>query len=185
MLIILGGLPATGKTTLARHLARRLAGAHLRIDTIEHALAVSCLRIHPAEDAGYQVGYALAFDNLALGRTVIADSVNPIALTRAAWRAVAERVGCPSVEIEVVCSDIAEHRRRVENRQPDTTGLLLPTWDDICSREYEPWSGSTPRVVDTAGRGVDACVAEILLAVTDRMPAAGSGGGDPRTEMTA
>ena len=39
MLIIFGGLPATGKTTIARDLARQLGATYLRIDTIEHAIA--------------------------------------------------------------------------------------------------------------------------------------------------
>jgi predicted kinase len=38
MLIILGGLPATGKTTIARELARQLGAAHVRIDSIEQAI---------------------------------------------------------------------------------------------------------------------------------------------------
>ena len=38
MLIVLAGLPGTGKTTLARRLCERLAAFHLRIDTIEAAL---------------------------------------------------------------------------------------------------------------------------------------------------
>jgi predicted kinase len=39
MLIIFGGLPATGKTTLSRALARELGAVHVRIDTIEQAIA--------------------------------------------------------------------------------------------------------------------------------------------------
>jgi predicted kinase len=34
------------------------------------------------DDRGYRVAYAVAEENLGLGRTVIADSVNPIQLTR-------------------------------------------------------------------------------------------------------
>jgi predicted kinase len=38
MLIIFGGLPATGKTTIARELARQLGAVHVRIDSIEQAI---------------------------------------------------------------------------------------------------------------------------------------------------
>jgi predicted kinase len=38
VLIILAGLPGTGKTTIARLLARRLGAVHVRIDSIEQAI---------------------------------------------------------------------------------------------------------------------------------------------------
>lgn len=38
MLIIFGGLSATGKTTISRHLASELHAVHVRVDTIEQAL---------------------------------------------------------------------------------------------------------------------------------------------------
>ena len=38
MLVIFGGLPATGKTAIARELARQIGGVHLRIDSIEQAI---------------------------------------------------------------------------------------------------------------------------------------------------
>ena len=38
MLYIFGGLPGTGKTTLARYLAHHQRAVYLRIDTIEQAL---------------------------------------------------------------------------------------------------------------------------------------------------
>jgi predicted kinase len=82
MLIILGGLPGTGKTTIARELARQLGAVHVRIDSIEEAILDSGVLSSPINDAGYRVGNAVAADNLRIGRTVIADSVNPIPLSR-------------------------------------------------------------------------------------------------------
>src|ERR1700677_2290050 len=91
MLIIFGGLPATGKTTIARELARQLGATYLRIDTIEQAIRDTTTVSKPIYDEGYRVAFAVAEDNLRLGLTVIADSVNPIRLSRDAWIAVAHR----------------------------------------------------------------------------------------------
>lgn len=112
MLIVLGGLPGAGKTTIARELARAVGAMHIRIDSIELAIRHSSLGGGPMDDAGYRVGYAVAEDNLRLGRIVIADSVNPWPITRDAWIAVAARAGVRAVEVEPVCSDSAVHRRR-------------------------------------------------------------------------
>ena len=91
MLIVLGGLPGVGKTTIARALARVLGAVHIRIDSIELAIRESGVTVVSLDDAGYRVGYAVAEDNVRLGRTVIADSVNPLPITREAWRAIAHR----------------------------------------------------------------------------------------------
>jgi predicted kinase len=153
-LVIFGGLPGTGKTTLARKLASELGALYLRIDTIEQALRDSQVLTGPVEDAGYRVAYAVAADNLRIGRTVVADSVNPLRITRDAWRAVAAGVDARVIEIEVACSDSAEHRRRVESRHTDIPGLALPTWQEVSAREYHPWDRARI-VIDTANTSVD------------------------------
>jgi predicted kinase len=161
MLIVMSGLPGVGKTAISRELAVATGAVHLRIDSIEQALRSAGWRV---EGEGYAVAYALAADNLALGRTVIADCVNPWPLTRAAWRAVAERSGVRALEIEVVCSDPVEHRRRVEQRQPDIEGHQLPSWTDVVERDYRPWDDAR-LVLDTARAGIAECV----QAITSRL----------------
>ena len=160
MLIVFAGLPGVGKTTLARGLAAQLRAVHLRIDSIEQALASCSLQISPAEDAGYCVGYAVAEENLRLGLTVVADSVNPVELTRSAWHDTACRAEAPVKDVEVVCSDPIEHRRRVEERSADGTGLRLPSWQDVLDRHYDPWAGDR-FVLDTAGRSPEVCLRDL------------------------
>lgn len=164
MLIVLGGLPATGKTTIARLLSRRIRATHLRIDTIEQALRSSGSLRAEVGIAGYLVAYALAEDMLRLDQIVIADSVNPLRVTREAWRAVAERTGVAAVEVEIVRSDRADHRHHVETRTGDIDGLILPSWADVVARTYEPWDGPH-LIVDTSGRTADQSTTEIVAAL--------------------
>jgi predicted kinase len=163
MLIAFSGLPGAGKTAIARELARTIGAVHLRIDSIEQALRRAGYRV---EGEGYDVAYSVADDNLRAGRTVIADCVNPWPLTRTAWRAVAERAGVGVLDVEIVCSDGAEHRRRVESREPDIAGHTLPTWQDVLDRDYHAWDRDR-LVVDTSTADVGAAV----RAIVDRLSA--------------
>jgi predicted kinase len=164
MLIIFSGRPGTGKTTIARELARRAGALYLRIDSIEQGILRSALGVASVEDAGYRAAYAVAEDNLRLGRAVVADSVNPLPVTRDAWRDVARRAGVNALDVEVVCSDKGEHRRRIETRTPDIDGQRLPTWAETIARRYEPPDGRAVRV-DTARSTVDQSVAAIQAAI--------------------
>ena len=164
VLIIFGGLPGTGKTTLSRALARRLDAVHVRIDTIEQAILKSSIAPSSVEEAGYLVGYAIAEDNLRLGRIVVADSVNPLRLTRENWLEVANRVGVDAVEVETICSDAGTHRRRIETRLSDSPGEQLPAWEDVAARDYHPWD-TAHVVIDTADDSIEQCLAKICSAL--------------------
>jgi predicted kinase len=164
MLIVLGGLPGVGKTTLVRALSQHLQAVHIRIDTIEQAIRSSGMLRSEVGPAGYIVGYAVAEDNLRVGRTVVADSVNPLAITRKAWQAVAERASLPVVEIEIVRTHLEDHRHVIETRSSDIAGLTSPTWAQVNEYVYEPWD--RPHVViGTSFRTVEECVQELLVAI--------------------
>jgi predicted kinase len=135
VLLIFSGLPGVGKTTIAKLMAEALRAVYLRADTIEQALRHG--GVDEVGGLGYGVGYALATENLRLGRSVVADSVNPWPLTREAWRDAARRAGHHFFDVEVVCSDLAEHRRRVESRVSDVPGLVGPDWDAVIGRDYK------------------------------------------------
>jgi predicted kinase len=160
VLVVVGGLPATGKTTISAALARQVGAAFLRVDSIEQAILRATSLAQPVGPVGYVVGYALAGDQLRNGLSVVAESVNPLALTREAWRETGLSQGVSVVEVEMICSDPVEHRRRAENRTVDITDLRLPTWQEIIEREYHAWD-RTHLVLDTAITSVLDCVATI------------------------
>jgi len=159
ILYIFAGLPGTGKSALSQHLARERRAAYLRIDTIEQALRDSG-NFHRGSE-GYELAYRIALDNLRLGLDVVADSVNPIRATRSAWREVASLAGVPFAEIEVICSSESEHKERVDARNTDIPGLILPTWHDVITRDYDAWD-TEHIVIDTAGKTIEESYIEVL-----------------------
>ena len=166
-LYIFSGLPGSGKSTLCQLLAGHVGATYVRIDTIEQALRELCSI--DVQGEGYRLAYRVAADNLRLGISVVADSCNPIELTRREWERVAGDAGARYVNIEVVCSDLREHRRRVETRPSTVPGLRLPTWREVAEREYDGWTIDRV-VVDTFGRSERECLDELLAIVAASAP---------------
>ena len=73
MLIVFGGLPGSGKSTISRLVAERLKATYLRIDTIEQVLKACGTLPGGVVTEGYAVAYAVAEDNLRAGATVVAE----------------------------------------------------------------------------------------------------------------
>jgi predicted kinase len=158
-LYVFSGLPGTGKTVLSQRLAKRMKAAYLRIDTIEQGLRDLCGIV--VEGEGYRLAYRVAADSLRLGVNVIADSCNPIELTRSEWEAVARDTRARCVNIEVICSNALEHRQRIETRKSSVGGLVLPTWEAVMCREYHAWTRERI-MIDTARKTENECFEELF-----------------------
>lgn len=77
--------------------------------------------------AGYAVANVIARSNLTLGGTVVVDGVPPVIESRKVWRTISVDTAAMLPEVKATCSDPVEHRRRVEAREPDLPGHVLPS----------------------------------------------------------
>jgi predicted kinase len=140
-LIVVSGLPGVGKTAVASAVAARLNGVHLSVDPVEDAMLRCDL------PAGWNVGVAayeavrtMAESNLALGRVVVVDAVNDSEAARDTWRAATRNAKGVLIFAVLTCSDVDEHRRRLEGRSRGFSRLPEPSWAQVLRRDYAPWT---------------------------------------------
>jgi predicted kinase len=165
LLVVFAGLPGTGKSTLARAIAQRLGATWLRVDVAEAAMLKAGLsRSFETGLAAYIVARDIAADHLRLGQPVVVDAVNSVGPARAMWRDLRAECGASLFFVEAICSNGAEHRRRVETREGPTPPLPVPTWPEVLEREYQAWNEPILQI-DTI-EPVDHCVAQILRRVS-------------------
>lgn len=144
MLIAMAGLPGSGKSTVADQLAQQWGIAVVSVDPLESAiLRAGIAQDQPTGLAAYLVAETIADSVLRAGQSIIVDAVNAVAPAREQWVMLADRVGVEVRFVETVCSDVALHRRRLEERHRVLPHLAEPTWNAVEQRldEYDLWSG--------------------------------------------
>jgi predicted kinase len=152
MLIAMAGLPGSGKSSVARELARILPAAHFAVDDFEDAMLRAGLpNSYEVGLAAYLAAEAAAAANLAVGADVVVDAVNDHPYARGQWERLAQRAGVELVYIEVRCSDEGLHRLRLEQRERGYRALPEPTWESLLPRRQAllDWVGERI-AVDTA-----------------------------------
>lgn len=169
MLIVMAGLPGSGKSTIAAAAARQLGCAVVSVDPIEAAMWIAGIdRTQPTGLAAYVVAEIVAQEQLRLGHDVIVDAVNDVEPARHQWRGLAERAGVELLFVEVVAADADEHRRRLEARRRGIEGFPEPTWESIEARRagFAEWTEDRLRLdfERTPGANADAVIAAVERA---------------------
>ena len=167
VLIVISGLPGTGKTTVAERVARRVGAAHLSIDPVEDALMGA--GFPPGWQTGvaaYEAVRAMAELTLRTGTSVVVDAVNDSEPARETWSRAAAAAGAEVRWFVITVADETTHARRLADRVRDFAHLAEPTWEQVqrLRRESAPWPDAVPRI-ETAERDVAGIVDEIAHAL--------------------
>jgi len=149
MLIAMAGLPGTGKTAIAEAIGARLLKPVVSVDPIESAILRAGIDAdQPTGLAAYLVAETLAETVMRAGHGVIIDAVNAVDPAREQWVNLAARSSQSLRFIEVICSDVAVHRSRLEARQRHLPHVTEPSWHAVEQSldEYAEWSGPSGAV---------------------------------------
>ncbi|MDQ1082879.1 MULTISPECIES: AAA family ATPase [Microbacterium] len=163
--VLVGGWPASGKSTLSESLSRHLALPHLSKDEVKEAL-MDALGPPRTVAASQRLGVAAVHAVLRLARSC------PGAVIDSTWfeytRPLVARLPGPCVEVSCV-TDIATVRARYAARVRDPRHLdALRTEDELWGRPV-PALGVGPLIeVDTTGEVDVGALAESIAVVVRR-----------------
>lgn len=158
MVIVVSGSQATGKTTMAMALGRALCAPVFSRDPLMTVLygkmrwPRALRRRVPA--TGLELQTALLSRQLELGQPAVLECIAPLAI-RQQWRELTLGAGQQFVSVECVCSDVAEHRARFEQRQSSAGSRgSAGGRGSAGSRGSASWQGSARRRGSAKGRAM-------------------------------
>ncbi len=140
-LILFSGMPGSGKTTLARLVARRLGIPVFAKDRVQRVL-----RDHNLADSSTGDGYYIILDQadeqLSLGISVILDATFPLDHFRMVASEIAARHRTRFCALYCTCSDDAVWSDRMKQRVQYVPGWKPVGWEDVLRMRdyYQPWN---------------------------------------------
>ena len=172
MLVVMAGLPGTGKSTVAEAVGAALGLPVVSVDPLESAILSAGIDAdQPTGLAAYLVAETIA-EAVVSGSAggIIVDAVNAVEPAREQWVRLAARRSVPIRFVEVMCSDADVHRARLEARGRQLAHLAEPTWHAVEQSldEWEPWggeSGAVPRITIDSVSPVPVLVDQVLAFV--------------------
>jgi predicted kinase len=165
----MAGLPGTGKSAIAEKIRERLGYPLISVDPLESAILSAGIDAdQPTGLAAYLVAETLASTVLESGSSIIIDAVNAVNPAREQWVNLAARHGAALTFVEIICSDPAIHRERLEKRNRNLPHVSEPSWHAVEQSldEYDSWTGQSAVVaritldsVNPLGANVEAALA--------------------------
>jgi predicted kinase len=184
-LILVGGTPASGKTTLARRIARTFRLPLLSRDEIKEALYDTLGAPDPVASralgpASFAVLYAVLTRLLDAGVGAVVESNLYRGRSEAELRELAGRARTVLVHCETTASEI--RRRYLERAGSDVrhpghhdAALLAQTLDEVAAGVFDPLQLGVPAVRVTTTSGYDPDYRSIVAAIRTRTRPASCG----------
>jgi len=170
MIVIMAGLPGTGKSTLAQALAARLSGRVISKDSVRHALFSEAEIEYSTEQDDFVMQVMLRTANWLLqkspARIVFLDG-RPFSRRYQldlVLKACAD-MGQPWCILECVCSEETAHKRitdQASSSEHPAANRDLRLYQEVKAR-FEPIT--LPKTVLDTDRPLDECVEEALAAI--------------------
>ena len=163
-MVLVGGAPGTGKSTVAEQMGDRLGAVVLRTDEVRQRTSVGSTedRYSPeAVTATYLETLLEARRLVGLGEHVILDATWGSGLHRGLARQAAVEASCELAELRCVLSS-AEARARIERRRAQGTDASEVTVEVAAQLEarFEPW----PEATDLSTEADPASVVDVAMA---------------------
>ncbi|MDN3649586.1 AAA family ATPase [Reinekea marina] len=136
--ILICGLPGSGKSTLAEELAKTLGLPLFSKDKLEASIVEhGALRTELLNGIGYTLLKNLVDEHLERQSSVIVDFIADKNRVNELWPDLLTK---ELIAIECICSDKAEHKRRIESRKRNIKGWYELSWVDVVeiSTKYTP-----------------------------------------------
>ena len=164
--LVVTGLPGTGKSTLSDAIARRFGAPSFQGDWLMGALAPARRVLHDLERSAYLDLYHSLLGSLIarqclLGQSAVVDCLVPDDVLEE-WGALAAEHGHRFRVVECVLTDRALHRARLEGRVRGIPGWHEVDWDHVVRMEHEFAPLTAERLVIDALRPAEENVAVVV-----------------------
>jgi adenylate kinase family enzyme len=130
-IIVIGGVPGTGKSTLAKALSKVLNIPAFSKDELEAAIARKGLfSSKDMRGVGFEIMSVLAKNQIENNNSAIFDLIASRSRVIEQWPQLLE---CEVKYIECICSNEEIHKERIESRNRNIEGWYELLWDDVLS----------------------------------------------------